>query len=935
MTSYSRMRARAAEFVRQWSARGGVVILSTDRAAADEVVHQVSGDVLLGVDRYGFREAVRKASRDHLRRAGTVPVGRVVREAVAARVADEASRAGKLTYLNPVAGFPGFPRALAATFEDLRLNRTPASGDLALLLAAYEAEMRARGFADHADRVAAAGAGAARFHGQAVLLLDVAARSVAEREWIAEVKRGAAAVLELHLGPEEGEAEAADCLESLQRNLFTPGAVPLREMDPSVEIFSTSGEALECVDIARRIAHGGIPFDQIGILLRSPERYQPLVLEGLRRAGIPAWCTRGVVRPDAAGRAFLALLACAEEGLSASGFAEYLSLGEADAPAAWERLMVDAAVIGGKDRWERRLAGLRAEALARYAKAEEEDERERLRRRVDGIESLERFALPTIARLADLPREAAWGEWIGALGDLAAEALRDADPIVEMLEQLLPMAEIGPVPLAEVIRVLRTRLGELRVPERDPRYGRVWVGGIEEARGMPFRLVFVPGVNEGLFPRPPAEDPLLPGTSRGDEQELLRIAAACAAERIVLSFSRLDLLTGRERVPSFYAFEAWRAAGGREMDVREFEDRARIATGARIGWPAPADPATAIDDAEFDLATLAARAPGSGLYLKQLPGRAVESLRVRWARWHKAWKPADGLYVDEIGSELMRPYSLRRRAWPLSVLEQYARCPYRFALRGIHGLRETERPGAIQRMDAATRGLIFHETQAELLRGPDPLERLDEVLARIAAAYEEKLAPAIPQIWRVEIAAIRADLRGWLEIRASRDVDWTVVDCEREFDTEVEGFRIKGRIDLIERHASGALRVVDHKTGKPREPRPEMVGGGEVLQPALYGLAAAQELGERVGMGRLWYATNARNYETVDVPLNEWARRRALTVLERIDTAIVGGFLPAAPGKDGCKGCEYTVVCGPYEAERVAAKSQVELSALREMRGWR
>jgi CRISPR/Cas system-associated exonuclease Cas4 (RecB family) len=149
------------------------------------------------------------------------------------------------------------------------------------------------------------------------------------------------------------------------------------------------------------------------------------------------------------------------------------------------------------------------------------------------------------------------------------------------------------------------------------------------------------------------------------------------------------------------------------------------------------------------------------------------------------------------------------------------------------------------------------------------------------------------------------------------------------------GFRIKGRIDLIERHASGALRVVDHKTGKPREPRPEMVGGGEVLQPALYGLAAAQELGERVGMGRLWYATNARNYETVDVPLNEWARRRALTVLERIDTAIVGGFLPAAPGKDGCKGCEYTVVCGPYEAERVAAKSQVELSALREMRGWR
>src|SRR4029077_14640301 len=133
--------------------------------------------------------------------------------------------------------------------------------------------------------------------------------------------------------------------------------------------------------------------------------------------------------------------------------------------------------------------------------------------------------------------------------------------------------------------------------------------------GMSFRRVFVPGVNEGLFPRPPSEDPLLPGEARGDDHELLRVAAACASERFSLSFSRLDLLTGRERVPSFFAFEAWRASGGGGVDAREFEERARVATATRIGWPAPADPADAIDDAEFDLATLAPRAEGSGQYL--------------------------------------------------------------------------------------------------------------------------------------------------------------------------------------------------------------------------------------------------------------------------------------------------------------------------------
>ena len=84
-----------------------------------------------------------------------------------------------------------------------------------------------------------------------------------------------------------------------------------------------------------------------------------------------------------------------------------------------------------------------------------------------------------------------------------------------------------------------------------------------------------------------------------------------------------------------------------------------------------------------------------------------------------------------------------------------------------------------------------------------------------------------------------------------------------------------------------------------------------------------------------WYATIARNYEIIDVPINEWSRRRALGALARIDGDIVAGFLPAAPRKDGCKGCEYRIVCGPYEEERARAKSQAELSGLKELRGWK
>jgi RecB family exonuclease len=979
------MRSCAARFVAEQTGAGRVVILAPVRAAAEEVAREACSAALIGVRALSFREFVAELASAEMVRRELLPVGRFVREALAARVTAVALARGELTYLAPAAAFPGFPRAAAATFEELRLNgispdllrECGESGpDLAHLLDAYSRELAGRRLADHALRVNLASP--ASQSGFAVAVLDLTPRTRAESSLLDAVLRASRAHLAVRLDADNGTGPAT-CLESVQRYLFASEPVPLREDDGSVEMFSTSGESLECVEIARRIhaaAEQSVPFDEIAILLRSPARHQPLVVEALRRAGIPMHCAIGGTRPDPAGRAFLALLHCAEEGLPASRFAEYLSLGqmpeeeEPPTPAVWEQFVVDAAVAGGgPERWERRLRGLREEFHRRYRVAQDAAERESIDRRILWLESLERLAIPIIGRLAALPQRALWGEWIPALAELAQQTLAEPDRVLELIEQLEPMAEIGPAGLTEVLRVLGERLGSLATPSRGSRYGSVWVGSIPESRGITFRRVFVPGVNEGLFPRPPAEDPLLLRSQRvalgidlrSDDTELLRVAVACASERLTLSFSRLDLLTGRERVPSFYAFAVHRAAGGAEIGVRDFEQRARSRTDTRIGWPAPADPASAIDDAEFDLATLAPRSPGSGLYLKKLPGRAVDSLRARWMRWHKPWKAADGLIVEEIGSSALAPYLLGARPWSPSALQQYARCPYRFALYGIHRLRPAERPGGIQRMDPATRGEIYHQAQFELVRelsGPvtaanleDTLARLDVVLARVAAEAEEILTPAIPQIWRSEIQAIRADLRGWLQQKAALEPDWSPEFTELSFGLRDPvgrdprsrtqpvvldgGFQLQGSIDLVERHASGVRRVVDHKTGKIPEPRPEMVGQGEVLQPALYALAAEKILGEPVSLGRLHYSTIAQNYTAIDVSLNDWTRRRAVQVLHSIDGAMRSGFLPSAPRKDACKHCEYLPVCGPYEEERWREKSQAELKDLKELRGWR
>ena len=74
--------------------------------------------------------------------------------------------------------------------------------------------------------------------------------------------------------------------------------------------FAEADDGEESLEIARRLrqmATAGLPFDRAAVLLRDPERYQPFLEEALRRAGIPAHFSRGVVRPDPGGRAFLAL----------------------------------------------------------------------------------------------------------------------------------------------------------------------------------------------------------------------------------------------------------------------------------------------------------------------------------------------------------------------------------------------------------------------------------------------------------------------------------------------------------------------------------------------------------------------------------------------------------------------------------------------------
>jgi hypothetical protein len=166
-----------------------LLVLAGSREAADDLVRSCcsqSGGALTGVYRHTLRDLVLAVSTVPMVERGLSPVRRIAREAIAAEIA--ARSRPKLSYLAPVAGFPGFARALARTLEDLRLNRiatdklraTGRSGpDLALLLTAYEETLRERKFADHAGRCALA---LGYIEARSLLLVDLHLRTRLEQQ---------------------------------------------------------------------------------------------------------------------------------------------------------------------------------------------------------------------------------------------------------------------------------------------------------------------------------------------------------------------------------------------------------------------------------------------------------------------------------------------------------------------------------------------------------------------------------------------------------------------------------------------------------------------------------------------------------------------------------------------------------------------------------
>jgi len=1094
----------AERFIESQTPGTEVLVLGTSRGAVDDFVRGVAlhRGAAFGLHRFSWPQFVSQLAVPELSGAGLAPASRLGSEAIAARAAFEAAGTGDLESFQAVAEFPGFARSLSRTLSELRMAGIDdvaldqaGRSDLAKLYRSYIRELEGAQLVDWAETVAHAHRAWHRlpsggWKGAPLLFLDPEIRSRAERDLLQDIVESSTQILAtLPAGdlstrdalqamggkpvvPVSGQPQ--DDLGRVRTSLFGDRAEPTRDSDGTIELFSAPGESREAVEIVRQIvefSRAGVSFDQMAVFLRSPELYTAQLETAFRRAGIPAYFARGTKRPDASGRAFLALLTCKLEGLSAKRFAEYLSFsqipelaegggppldrdrwigprdeafglavtkieavaravgsvpqqmafdflapqvgevasvsgpavgeepaaevseesaqlgGSLRAPWRWEDYLVEAAVIGGKDRWRRRLRGLERELQVKLQHAEnDEPDSPRglaLRRELGHLGHLERFALPVIDLLDELPDETIWSEWLDLFEELAPRVLRQQDRVVQVLAEMRPMGSIGPVTLPEVIAVLTERLSML---ERDPpsdRFGRVFVATPEDARGRSFRIVFCPGLAERLFPQRPREDPLLLDAHRpelspelatqpdrsSDERLRLRLVVGAASEKLRVSWPRIEAKMGRPRVPSFYALDLARSSQG---DLPAFEDLERANARGRLAWPSPANPAVAIDAVEHDLAVLGpllearpGQAQGRARYLLEMNDHLARSLRSRYARWRlKKWTPMDGIVrVTDQTRPILEQHAPKARAYSVTALQKFAACPYQFFLSAIHRLEPRDEPVALIQLDPLTRGSMIHEMQAKFLRSAAdsnllPIRQeaidtattlLDRVVDEVSRTYAEELAPAIERIWDDSVASIQADLRVWIRHMVNEPGDWIPQHFEWSFGlpqtahdgtagvadpvTILDGWQLRGAIDLIE--ASGAedqFRVTDHKTGRDYTKEGWIVGGGETLQPVLYSLVVEAALGRAVPEARLAFSTSRGGFTERRFAINDFARLYGKQALEAIENSILAGAMPPAPKEGKCAYCDFRSVCGPLEEQRWALKDSALVQPLLHLR---
>jgi ATP-dependent helicase/nuclease subunit B len=418
--------------------------------------------------------------------------------------------------------------------------------------------------------------------------------------------------------------------------------------------------------------------------------------------------------------------------------------------------------------------------------------------------------------------------------------------------------------------------------------------------------------------------------------------------RVCLSYSCRDLRQARETFPSWLLLQAVRVLKPGESWTY---DRLVKEMGEPVS-AVPAGPDQALSDAGWWLASLrgadAAVLPAVREGFPALARGAAAEIE----RASDAFTAHDGL-VTEAGPRL-DPRVSGAVVSPTS-LEDLAKCPFRYFLQrglGLDPIDDSE-PNPDVWLDPMTRGSILHDLYATIMREirdrsetPDPARhgaRLRVLGEQALAEHRALVPPPSDGVFDREARELQADLALFLKFEAEDRRERRPLGFEVAFGGATEGealgrrepitidlgaglrFRLRGRMDRIDRLADGTYEVVDYKTGSAFLPGglDATFAGGRQLQHALYALAAAELLRERDGQARVvgsYYFPTTRGRRERQVRPASAPALVAAVLRDLFDLLAAGAFVHSPNQDEDCRFCEFGRACGPGAAERAQAK---------------
>jgi len=554
------------------------------------------------------------------------------------------------------------------------------------------------------------------------------------------------------------ESETDHSIDKLRRRLFTIGPrAGTAVVDPCVIVVGAPGEVGEIREIAReilRLAADGIPFHEMGVLLRSREPYARLVQEIFEPLGIPYCLIPGVpLETTSAGRGVRMLLDLVDTPFRRFDVMEFIAsapvpfgtiLGCADdecAIAKWNVLSMEAGVIRGREQWIKRLENMEKRYDSPMEEEEGGDEGARDEHRKQVV-LFRRFVDILIKDLESFPSRASWSRWAELTLRLIRRYIRsDADGLEEVLkaveelrilDSMIPEATIADF-RETIVRTLARKNRRIGAFQRSG----VHVCGLMESRGISFRALFVPGLADGVFPQRIHPDPILSdverkalGHHRGDplaltpqyrrhaEEELLFVLTVGAArERLILTHPRMEPVTGRPLALSGFLFHMAEVLEGKRTDLNDLKSSSwyRWVSSVPLSHPEDSD---ALDEGEYHLARLKKGGESVIRCLERL-SPVFHSAREAHARRCEAVRLSsyDGALLGKEAREL-----LRRRFHPAlgtpspTALEEYAACPFRYYLRYVLSLNPLQEPEPVLTLPARERGRLVHRILRDFYR---------------------------------------------------------------------------------------------------------------------------------------------------------------------------------------------------------------------------